>query len=177
MPSRHKSKSGEVAKAAHWNVGSIAEIVDLDGVAAISCPAAEEQFSKQVFVKLDDLRAEFRGDLTKHVGTEVMFPLNADEEENLWAGPPVFPKNRTFTGAIVSWKANFGFIKCKDLDLFSADGVYLHGKAAVRGNVPTSIGQPVTFQLHISDKGKPQASSPKPDKEKHAKWIPKEKAR
>lgn len=152
----------QAANAAPWFVGSIAEIVDLDGVAVIACPAAEEQFSKQVFVKLDDLRAEFRGDLSKHIGAEIMFPLNADEEDNLWAGPPVFAKNRSFTGAISSWKGHFGFIKCKELDGCFADGVYIHGNAAVRGHVPTNLGQQVTFGLHVSDKGKPQASSPRP---------------
>lgn len=156
------SEVGEVALATPWCIGTIGEIVGLDGVAVISCPAVEEQFKKQVFVKIDDLRAEFHGDLSKHVGAEVMFPLNADEEDNLWAGPPVFAKTRRFVGSIKVWKANFGFIKCEELDALFADGVYMHGNAAFRGNVPTEVGQEVTFELHVSEKGKPQASSPRP---------------
>merc|ERR1712216_828951 len=109
-------------------------------------------------VDLGNLRAEFHGNLTQHVGTEVIFPLNSDEEGNLWAGPPVFSKTRAFTGTISRWKANFGFIKCEEV----SDEVYIHGNAAWRGNVPAQVGQQVTFEMHINNQGKLAASSPKP---------------
>merc|ERR1711879_942809 len=41
------------------------------------------------------------------------------------------------------------------------EGVYIHGKVATKAQVGISIGNRVTFNLHISKVGRPQASSPK----------------
>lgn len=156
------AEGAEGAEAGHWTVGTIAEISKENGVAVITCAAVEEQFSKQVNANLDDLRAQFRGDLALHIGAEVMFPLNWDEEDNFWAGPPVFASTHTFTGTIKAWKGKFGFIKCDELDPFVTEGVYMHGNAARRGKVPTAVGQLVAFNMHVSELGRIQASSPKP---------------
>ena len=107
------------------------------------------------------MRAHFSGDLANHIGEEVVFPFNVDEEGNPWAGPPVLSNTNRLTGTIHSWKGTYGFIHCDDIDPFE---VYLHANAAKRGKFYPDIGVGVTFSLHVRATGsrKPQASSPKP---------------
>jgi len=137
------------------------EIRESEDLAVISCETAMEQYKKDCHARLDDLRKKSGGGFTVEVGDEVLFPLTADEDENLWAGPPVVTKNREFIGKVDRWSGHYGFVSCAELDEHFPRGVYLHGKVATKAEVDTTIGNRVKFNLHISKSGSAQASSPK----------------
>lgn len=147
-----------------WFVGKVKEYLPEQAFGHIESEGFTKQFpDKELFVHGDHLDPSGTGDMMAKVGDEIFFPLVEDEEGNAWAWAPIIPKTKSFIGTVRKWEGDTHcYLACDALTPVFGCDVYCHKDAAEFGGCDTSIGSPVVFCLHVNQKGKPQASSPRP---------------
>eukprot|EP00929_Paragymnodinium_shiwhaense_P019794 TRINITY_DN13382_c0_g1_i1.p1 TRINITY_DN13382_c0_g1~~TRINITY_DN13382_c0_g1_i1.p1 ORF type:complete len:893 (+),score=252.37 TRINITY_DN13382_c0_g1_i1:156-2834(+) len=153
----------KVPDGSKWYWGTIVNFSAAEAYGTVDSSAFKAAFSdRPLYIHADHIDPEGNGDLVAQIGDEIIFHIVEDQEGELWAWPPIIPKARDFNGTIKTWTGQKGWLKCDVLQPIFENDVFIHSAAAEYGGVDAKPGAAVTFNLHVSEQGQAQASSPRP---------------
>eukprot|EP00929_Paragymnodinium_shiwhaense_P065426 TRINITY_DN32798_c0_g1_i1.p1 TRINITY_DN32798_c0_g1~~TRINITY_DN32798_c0_g1_i1.p1 ORF type:complete len:588 (-),score=71.35 TRINITY_DN32798_c0_g1_i1:96-1859(-) len=153
-----------VPEGSKWYTGKIIEFFPDEAYGLVDSPGFKAAFGADtpLYIHADHIDPEGSEEPIAGIDDEIIFHLVEDEQQDVWAWPPIIPKDRDFHGRIKTWNGEKGFVVCDVLAPMFSNDVYMHSHAAAYGGVDPYVGGTITFNLHVSEQGRPQTSSPRP---------------